>query len=162
MEATAAGAEVAQVAQVAKVARPQPSQESLAKKKLAVDKFQELVARLGADCPICTSRYTRQTAYPVACHACEFAPCRRCVKAYVGGLTHEVDCMGCHKPWPRTFLAPLMGASFCRRSTSSTARWSCGTASARWCRAPRRTWTRGASSKRARRGYTPFTWSCPV
>ena len=57
-----------------------------------------------SSCQICTDPYTKETRQPIACAACSYEVCTRCVKAFLVSTPSEPHCMNCRVPWNREFL----------------------------------------------------------
>lgn len=54
-------------------------------------------------CTVCCDPYTKEVRKPVACLACGYEACLRCVKTFLL-TTPEPNCMNCHAGWNREFL----------------------------------------------------------
>jgi len=55
-------------------------------------------------CQVCTDPYTKDTRKRIACAACSYDACTRCVKTFLISTPAEPNCMNCHVPWNREFL----------------------------------------------------------
>ena len=64
------------------------------------------------ECECCTEPFTETKRKQVACHSCEYAVCRECVKTFLIGSLNEPACMNCSKPWGTNFVASQMSKGF--------------------------------------------------
>ena len=71
--------------------------------KQKVDALTTMCMECTMTCTVCCDSYTKEVRKPVACLACGYEACLRCVKTFLL-TTPEPNCMNCHAGWNREFL----------------------------------------------------------